>query len=304
MAPFNIHRAAMGSDPKNGIGYWGPATSTGRLRWLGEENYAASFYVAEWWNTISNLNYMVLALIGVWNTWRIGGEPRDYAVYLGAVLLIGVGSFLFHMTLLYELQLSDELPMLWGTSALLYSIVNILKPERYRTGSMVLLFVYSAVITHLYITWKEPLIFQVAYGRRRRLTVGVLAFSSMVYPIHIVSHLAKRYPQLEPSLWGGLKWNVCCYLAGFAVWLLDNSFCDGLRELRGQLPWFLSPLLQGHAWWHMLTGLGGYGGGWCRLTVGAVFVQYLRQLSLGRLDVELRYMLGLYPTLVPRIKAE
>ena len=38
---------------------------------------------------------------------------RYQIVYLG-LLTVGVGSWMFHMTLKYEMQLLDELPMVWG----------------------------------------------------------------------------------------------------------------------------------------------------------------------------------------------
>jgi dihydroceramidase len=31
----------------------------------------------------------------------------------GSLLVVGIGSLLFHMTLRYEMQLMDELPMIW-----------------------------------------------------------------------------------------------------------------------------------------------------------------------------------------------
>ena len=38
---------------------------------------------------------------------------RYQMIYLG-LLMVGIGSWMFHMTLKYEMQLLDELPMVWG----------------------------------------------------------------------------------------------------------------------------------------------------------------------------------------------
>jgi dihydroceramidase len=38
--------------------------------------------------------------------------------------LVGLGSFLFHATLLYEAQLADELPMIYVTSYLLAMLLE------------------------------------------------------------------------------------------------------------------------------------------------------------------------------------
>lgn len=46
------------------------------------------------------------------------------------------------------------------------------------------------------------------------------------------------------------------FLVGFGIWNLDNIYCHHLRSWRGYLllPWAV--VLEGHAWWHLFTGLG------------------------------------------------
>jgi dihydroceramidase len=46
------------------------------------------------------------------------------------------------------------------------------------------------------------------------------------------------------------------FLAGFCLWNMDNIFCHHLTTSKQQilLPW--SAVLEGHGWWHILTGLG------------------------------------------------
>ena len=46
------------------------------------------------------------------------------------------------------------------------------------------------------------------------------------------------------------------FLAGFCLWNMDNIFCHHLTTGKQQmlLPW--SAVLEGHGWWHILTGLG------------------------------------------------
>ena len=43
-----------------------------------------------------------------------------YTLCFVLLLITGVGSWMFHMTLLYEMQLMDELPMVWGASYFVY----------------------------------------------------------------------------------------------------------------------------------------------------------------------------------------
>lgn len=46
------------------------------------------------------------------------------------------------------------------------------------------------------------------------------------------------------------------FVVGFTIWNLDNIYCANLRSWRGVLllPWAI--VFEGHAWWHLFTGLG------------------------------------------------
>ena len=46
------------------------------------------------------------------------------------------------------------------------------------------------------------------------------------------------------------------FLGGFFLWNMDTIFCHHLTATKNQilLPW--SVILEGHGWWHILTGLG------------------------------------------------
>lgn len=46
------------------------------------------------------------------------------------------------------------------------------------------------------------------------------------------------------------------FLCGFLIWNLDNIYCGHFRRWRREigLPWAI--LLEGHGWWHLMTGLG------------------------------------------------
>ena len=48
------------------------------------------------------------------------------------------------------------------------------------------------------------------------------------------------------------------FLGGFALWNLDNIYCSKLKAWRHELglPWGI--LLEGHGWWHLMTGTGAY----------------------------------------------
>jgi len=92
---------------RNLPGYWDPVNST--IDWC-ELNYVYTFYIAELWNTLTNVPFI---LGGAWMAYRFAknGIPWRYVwVHIGG-MMIGIGSFGFHCTLQWAWQLLDEFPM-------------------------------------------------------------------------------------------------------------------------------------------------------------------------------------------------
>jgi dihydroceramidase len=107
-----------GTDPVDILGYWSPITST--VDWC-ELNYEVTHYVAEFVNTLTNVSFLFLGLIGIYSCYKTRAETRFYLCLL-SYMLVGLGSFLFHGTLYYEMQLLDELPMMFGSSIFAYTV--------------------------------------------------------------------------------------------------------------------------------------------------------------------------------------
>ncbi|XP_003745879.1 alkaline ceramidase 3 [Galendromus occidentalis] len=221
------------------LGYWGNQTST--LDWC-EYNYEVSIYIAEFWNTLSNLFMIVPPLWAIYLGIRQQIGTRLLLCYL-SLLVVGIGSWLFHMTLLYEMQLMDELPMVWGTLASSYTLYDIDADESKVNVKLALgLVLYGTIISVVYVTINIPEFHQAAYG----LLVAV----SFLYSFNLAR---KKY---FPMRWFLLS--ICMYAVGFAVWNIDNVFCSNLRTVRSGLPGFFAPLTQLHAWWHFFAGYGSY----------------------------------------------
>jgi len=75
--------------------FWGPVTSTKECC---EINYAYSSYIAEFFNTISNIPTILLALIGLINALRQRFEKRFSVLHVSNMTL-AIGSMLYHATL-------------------------------------------------------------------------------------------------------------------------------------------------------------------------------------------------------------
>lgn len=77
--------------------YWGPVTAS--INWC-EEDYVVTKYIAEFCNTTTNALFIILAALAIRNAFRYGYERRVLFTSMG-FMLVGVGSWLFHMTLKY-----------------------------------------------------------------------------------------------------------------------------------------------------------------------------------------------------------
>ncbi|KAI3387210.1 hypothetical protein SNEBB_004644 [Seison nebaliae] len=109
------------------FGYWKNITAT--LDWC-EENYAVSIYVAEFWNSISNLLMIILPAIHLWRLMlkKYRTPPNSLESWRAcmpyfSLLTVGIGSSLFHLTLKVEGQLVDEISMIFCSVP---SIINLL----------------------------------------------------------------------------------------------------------------------------------------------------------------------------------
>ena len=116
-------------------GFWGPVTAT--IDWC-EPNYVVSQYVAEFFNTTSCIVHLLLGVGGcvsclwmrcmcncVFLMWIliVVAEWRFFIAHC-ATIVIGLGSIAFHGTLLFECQLFDELPMLYGALVFFYIVTE------------------------------------------------------------------------------------------------------------------------------------------------------------------------------------
>ena len=72
-----------------------------------ENNYEYSPYIAEFFNTISNIPYIIFYYVGIYSFKNFYCKNDDKLLY-GCLLLIGITSFYFHATLSLLGQLLDE----------------------------------------------------------------------------------------------------------------------------------------------------------------------------------------------------
>ena len=229
------------------VGYWGKPTAT--LDWC-EKNYLVTYYIAEFWNTITNLSMIIPPIYGIMNAYEQGIERR-YRICYALLLLTGIGSWMFHMTLLFNMQLLDELPMVWGGAYLLYSLYRARNSfeEGGKTVGIILLF-YAIIVSVAYLVNKNPIFHEVMYG----ILVTNIVFLAVKYQrIHYKKSATILF-------WAG----ALLYGVGFILWNVDNNFCNNITALRetrlesNVALKVLSPLTQLHGWWHIMAGYATY----------------------------------------------
>ncbi|EED24287.1 alkaline dihydroceramidase Ydc1, putative [Talaromyces stipitatus ATCC 10500] len=255
--------------PPSKAGYWSPVTST--LNWC-EEDYYATPYSAEIVNSLTNLLFLLLGIKGVLNV-RKHGHDKVFEVAFYGYLLVGTGSFLFHSTLKYPMQLVDELSMIYTTCLMCYASFSYSRSAPVRTFLAVALTGLAVFITLYYHYLQDPVFHQNAYA----LLTTIVVLRSM-YTMEVAlrpkwrksreEDRAAREKQGLPvpskerqeyenardlktlkTMWFMVVYGLAMFLGGFAIWNLDNFFCNTLRSWRQQigLPWGI--LLEGHGWW-------------------------------------------------------
>lgn len=66
----------------------------------------------------------------------------------------------------------------------------------------------------------------------------------------------RRDADIIRRMWILIAFGLSIFLGGFGIWTLDNVYCSTLRGWRQEigLPWGF--VLEGHGWWHLMTGIG------------------------------------------------
>ncbi|KAI5819691.1 ceramidase-domain-containing protein [Pyronema omphalodes] len=226
---------------------WGPITAT--INWC-EEDYYMTRYCAEFINTLTNLIFIGLAIKGMRNVLREGHDKIFFVAFAG-YCCVGIGSFLFHATLWYSMQLVDELSMLYATSIMMWASLTHGRSLRYSVICGVLLTSLALGVSVIYHHLQDPVFHQNAFAL---LTIVVLFRSFFLMELHI----RPKDPACVNSMWLMVGTGIGVFLLGFGVWNLDNIYCRDIRAWRKDIgmPWAF--VAEGHGWWHLLTGIGAY----------------------------------------------
>lgn len=223
------------------MGVWGVRTAS--IDWC-ETNYEHTPWIAEFWNTLSNISMIIPPIFGIYNAITQDIERRYIVSHL-FFLLVGIGSTMFHMTLQYSMQLLDELPMIYTTCIFIYCQALVKSgPGTHNPLLLALLALYAFSFTLIYAVWSNPLIHENMYG----LLIFILLFQSCKL----------LYDHYDPASMKMFVVGTGMYAVAFLIWNIDNHYCPQLQDFRAASSPSVGALSQLHAWWHILAGYSTY----------------------------------------------
>ncbi|KAK4102469.1 alkaline phytoceramidase [Parathielavia hyrcaniae] len=235
------HNIRFDGDPYAGHGVWSPPTSRANFC---EEDYVITFYIAEFINALTNIAYVYYALKAIYPRGR--GRPKPDFMSL-SLLVLGLGSFLFHATLRQALEFVDEFSMLGLTWSMLQASLTARQPPaRERAITAALAVVYPCFAA--FYLWSAKIVYHsIAF-----VAALLVVLARSQYTLHVLLPTCAKRWDWNARIWKALGW---CVL-GYVLWTVDLEYCAELRALRGRvgLPW--AWLLEFHGWWHILTAAG------------------------------------------------
>jgi len=196
-----------------------------------EPNFKHSKYVAEPFNTLSSIPLILLGAHQIYQAVSLKLGRRFIAMGI-SILFVGLGSFLFHLTLLFMGQLADEFAMV--CAGICYFISFHFQDDQsiqYRIFILSFGILYCLFFLITYLLFKEWYLFFIA---------------SFVFLVATTFISAWRSVRIVPDALGGdLLCNLfyCILIASTMAalfWLPDSVWCE-----------FTQPY-QLHALWHMV----------------------------------------------------
>ncbi|KAF8307452.1 aPHC-domain-containing protein [Clavulina sp. PMI_390] len=178
------------------------------------------------------------------------------------------------MTLKWYAQVAlDEIPMIFWTSTLLYTLVISRNPSATSSERLwvkLLITLIPVLVCVTYVGFGDPLFHQICFG-------GLLVSSTLLVRSDLKApHLSPQAAHEAKLLSAG---GAVIFLSGFVIWNLDNIFCDSLTGWRSVVGEYVGVISQGHAWWHILTGIGA-----SRLVTGIIHLMLAKEFP-GQFEV-------------------
>lgn len=230
-----------------------------------EKNYIYSNYIAEFWNAMTGIALCLSSLI-FYNFYIRNTRGYNKHIYNANFLLfiVGIGTILFHGTLLYIFQLLDEIPMLLITIE--YIKLNIKIGEQLNIQNNIFghakLFIklrFLIILSIIYSYYIYPslqsitflaffiysvalVFFQIKYiqeGFRLKESYVLNNFVKRKFITYSTSYSIKNF-----YIYNGIT--IFLFIVSLIIWFGDSVYCKYLEEYKL------------HALWHIITSIAIY----------------------------------------------
>ena len=190
--------------------YWGtPDVSVSFC----ENKYVVSDYIAEYYNTMSALSYVIVGLIFY---------KTKLKKLSKIIILLGIGTALLHSTLRFYGQWLDEIAML----ILSFYIIQEIRQMR-----------FGITTSELYLTL---LIFPY-FLFERYFYYFFIVFSSLQVYTYVISR--KNYDECTREVYYLVKAYSVVLVLSSIFWLCDQLFCDYVKEYQLHAVWHVGTAL-------------------------------------------------------------
>ena len=246
--------------------------SNSSINWC-ERDYIHSSFIAEYWNTLTGICLCISSLLSYKSNVKHDLHILYYSNFL--LFIVGIGTILFHSTLIYIWQLLDEIPMMLIVIEY-YRIVTqeitLTKKHPFTKRKITInyinaYYVLPCIITSYYINPKlQVFLFQsilslfitfLIYNcysinvslskstlQTGKLSQNTMSISRNLRPITVTTHAIDLRNNLRYNLTNYHYKGICLLLSSLIIWNIDNHYCQHYIEL--------------HAIWHVMTSIGMY----------------------------------------------
>jgi len=226
-----------------------------------ENKNTHSIYISEFWNALTGIALCIISIIIFYENKKSGHDKLFFTSYL--LFLVGIGTILFHATLLYVFQLLDELPMLLiaiGYYNILLKL-NLFKKIFAINLNLSISYVHFCYISMIIIGsyFYKPQLQIIFFQGSLAIIIGIIFFimyminnnlNIIFYNNNIEDEKSvdarKNYFTLKYNLRNYNKIGVYIFTFSLFIWNIENMYC------------FYTESLQLHAWWHIFTSIGMY----------------------------------------------
>jgi hypothetical protein len=219
-----------------------------------EENYAVTEYIVEFWNSITFFPILFSAIYWRRSFPRLFVFDKLFHHVFWYLVLVSLGTALFHGTLLYKFQLLDELPMVLVATkyisilmslnqivivrnSFLNDLVNLFMQFKYTFIYLIVISYflnpnYQIALFHGSLKLYESIIFILIYKLQKKLKI-IISYNPI---FHIYKNKISYHARM----------GLIFYAIAGLLWVSENLFCEYLQHL------------QFHAFWHIFSSMGIY----------------------------------------------